>query len=126
MKTHRALIAVGMNGTRVVLATDSERITWETEEISDSAEDLGIPDGPAGAELYLFEGEPHTYLSGPDYHEETDWRGSTRAVTMEELPALLAMEAPMIECPECSKAGGADKPVYHFPPACLPETEADQ
>ena len=24
----------------------------------------------------------------------------------------------MIYCHECSKAGGADKPVYHLPPVC--------
>jgi hypothetical protein len=24
----------------------------------------------------------------------------------------------MIECPACSRAGGADRPVYHTPPTC--------
>lgn len=28
------------------------------------------------------------------------------------------VERDCVECPECSKAGGADRPVYHLPPVC--------
>ncbi len=28
----------------------------------------------------------------------------------------------LIECPACSKAGGADRPVFHMPPICKEPT----
>jgi hypothetical protein len=44
--------------------------------------------------------------------------GGSEATIIEQADG--ALELLMIECRECSIAGGADRAVFHLPPACKP------
>jgi hypothetical protein len=97
----RALIALGMlNHHGLVLATDSPWLASDIDGINDFADDLGLDTrGANGPGLFLWEGTAKTVCSnGPDgYEPETQYDGTIRTVTMEEVPGLLAMKAPKPE-----------------------------
>lgn len=95
----RALIAVSVRGVPVVLATDSIWIANDCEEVSDSAEDIGLADAkdcPTPG-LYLWEGTGKVVNDGtydgppePTIHYE----GTLRPVKPEEVAELYAMVPP--------------------------------
>lgn len=94
----RALIAYGLRGSAIILATDNADLARETDAVSDGAEDCGLTaDGNERAGLYLFEGEGtwrvHVGFEG-DKDVELEWEGTERPVLPHELPALLALAPP--------------------------------
>ena len=92
----RALIAVGLGGSAVVVATDGRWIAADIDSISDGAEDIGL-DYPSGPGLWLWEGEGREALSGPpDEPDEiaVEYEGRLRRVEPHEAAALLAMTPP--------------------------------
>lgn len=92
--TERAMIAKGIGGTEVILATDGPWIASDVENINDCNLDVGLCSLPDTPGLYLFTGTAKTYVSGPNYEPETDWSGCVRPVKPEEVAELLAMEPP--------------------------------
>lgn len=95
--TERALIAVGLSGSAAVVATDGDWIGTDVDNISDSADDVGLnyPSGRPG--LYLWTGTGRLVdNSAPDmpYEPDVEYSGTFRPVRPDELPELLAMEPP--------------------------------
>lgn len=91
----RALIAIGMAETAIVVATDSQILANDMESINDRTEELGL--GIAGGHppgLYLWTGTQGEYCSGPDYVTEYEYVGKLREADINELQELLAMEPP--------------------------------
>ena len=97
----RVLIACGISGTEVILATDGPWVSCEMDNINDLCEQT-IGDGwtygmPPG--LYLLEitakiKSHMDTIDGPG-EPECEWDGGTcRAVKPEELAELLAMKPP--------------------------------
>lgn len=97
----RALVAVGITGTAVVVATDSPLLKFECEEISGHCDDLGLGRWDESG-LFLWEGIASFYARGPNYESDTEYAGAARAVTPEELADLLAMTPPRT-CVLCGK-----------------------
>lgn len=93
----KALIAYGMNGTAVVIATDNRWLAEEIDNIpSDGGEDLGLTaDGNEKAGLWLFEGEG-TWIVSHDQEGfkdvDLEWEGTEVQAKTEDLPALLSMK----------------------------------
>lgn len=94
----RALLAVGLNNTVIVIATDSLWLAMETEQISDSADDLGIDtlDLAGHSGIWLWEGRLSNDVrySGDTYEPETSYDGMLRVPSFGELPDLLMMTPP--------------------------------
>jgi hypothetical protein len=123
-QVERALLARGLHGSMIVIATNGPWLNSDIENgPGDCVEDLGLI-GPKECQepgLYLWEGTGKIYYSGPDYEPDSSYTGTVRPVTMEELPALLAMEPPSIICHECSQANGIE--TSHAPPQCPEDRE---
>jgi hypothetical protein len=98
----RAVIAVGLKGTAVVVAHDSDWLAADMDGINDMADDLGLDteDGPG---LFLWEGEGRIVYFGLEESCETRYAGKCRRVLPAELSGLLAMKPPM--CPACGGSG---------------------
>lgn len=94
----RVLIACGMKGTEVILATDGPWVASEIDNINDICEQTigegwahGMPPG-----LYLLDitAEVHGEMMMDGVEPECQWDGTCRAVKPEELSMLLAMQPP--------------------------------
>ncbi len=91
--TERALIAVGMKGTAIVLSTDGPWLAFDVEEISSYVDDIGLCDVPEEPGLYLFEGKAHSVrYSDGDFN--TTWTGTVSHVSPAQVLDLLAMRPP--------------------------------
>ncbi len=103
-KIERALIAIDQRGIPIILATDGEWLAADCENISTSAEDVGLCDGrhdfPEGPGLYLFTGQRVINSCGPEYEPEVEWEGTIRSVSLDEIDALYAMKPPEPPFPE--------------------------
>lgn len=113
----KALIAIGMDATAIVVATDSGWLASDIEAISDDAGELGIELPPlAEPGLYLWEGE---ISEGTTYDLEqvsllssgTEYEGTLRSVATEELTTLLAIRPPIV-CTNCHKKTPYDEKCY--------------
>ena len=125
-KPERALLARGLNGTIIVIATDSWGLTIDIECVgSDADADLGIVEAKEcpTTGLYLWEGGWHKEMGRSLDGDEpyTAYVGKVRPTTREELPVLLAMQPEKILCHECSKFN--EEEVRHIPPQCAPMKE---
>lgn len=103
-KTERALIAVDIRGTPVILATDGAWIGNDCENFTADAEELGIilPGKVPPRGLYLWTGTGTMVNHGAwDEPEELEpeYTGTLRPVLPEEIAELYAMEPP--ESPAC-------------------------
>ena len=83
----RALIAVGLRGISVIVATDGQWISryW------DGAEQIRLPHK---AGLYLWTGRARVPAHAPGETAHIEWDGATREVEPQELAELLKMEPP--------------------------------
>jgi len=52
-------------------------------------------------------------------HEPNPTQTADRIISLKGLAEEDIVKEDSIECPACSKAGGADIPVHHLPPVCL-------
>ncbi len=98
---HRALIALDVSGTAIVLATDSRCIAGDAEAIGTTcAEDIGLcSNRKVGPGLWLWEGVVQHYPRGESYDDTIEYNGTLRAVTnMVEAVELFTMAPP--ETPE--------------------------
>ena len=96
-KMERALIAVGLHGHMVLLATDGPWIANDADAISPNPEDIGIDPLPSERGIYLWEGVgemvSYSIQDGCDPPEPA-YSGTIRRVRPEELECLLKMEPP--------------------------------
>jgi hypothetical protein len=88
----KALVAFGVNGTGVVVSTDSPGLTYDLDEINDLTGDLGFPDGPAEG-LFLFEGVRKVIVDVFGDHD-CEYVGAYRTVLPDEWKGLLEMVPP--------------------------------
>lgn len=100
MSKERALIGTDQRGVPIVLATDGESIGFDCEEISTSAEDVGLAvvNDVSQPGLYLWEGtakivDPGGSWMGPS-EPYTQYKGTLRPVLPEEVASLYAMTPP--------------------------------
>lgn len=95
----RVLLAFGLRGTAIVLATDNADLAEEISNIpSDRAEDLGVEaDGNEPPGVYLFEGEG-VWCTYRDFEgcsdAQLEFSGTTRPVSPSELEKLLVIRPP--------------------------------
>lgn len=94
----RALIAWGMEGRGVILATDGAFVGWEIENgYAGELVDELVGDDPDGAGMYLWEGygewSTHMTLDG-ESEPELYWDGTIRRVPFEEAVKLMEMIQP--------------------------------
>lgn len=117
-ETVRALIAVGRGGAAVVLATDSRRLDFDIDAISDACDDLGI-ESPRDRGLWLFEGvaKDTVHVGSEGYEPGTEYEGRCRRPDAAELPALLEMEPPEV-CAVCGKPATDNYPDADGEPSC--------
>lgn len=97
-KPHKAriLIALGLCGAGIILATDSEWVSEEVSMISNNIDDIGIsisPEHDAPA-LVLWEGDLKVVCYNPEDGGETEYDGECRSVHGLELAQLLDMHPP--------------------------------
>lgn len=93
--THRAIeraVVVSGGKNAVVIAISGRAFEYEIDACGNNAEDLGLPDPPAG--ISIFEGSLHVW--GPSHEGEYDseWRGEYREPTSQELVAIRDGECP--------------------------------
>ncbi len=124
-KPMRALIGHDVRGALTVLATDSQQIAFDCDELSSCCEDIGLASINSCPErgLWLWEGTARVenvagYFDPPEYG--TVYDGTFRRVEPSEVAALYAMqwpepadgfdEPPTNEfCIECGASGGCDR-----------------
>ena len=108
----RALLAHSMNGTTVVLATDSDWIANDVQDISAYTDDIGLESPDAGQEagFFLWEGEGRLVANhvGEGVYDlpEPEYRGTLRRVSGAEAEVLLNMAPP--EPPEVTQGWTAE------------------
>lgn len=93
----RILLAVGMDGVGIVLATDSAGVAYLVDAASNNTDDLGIAH-PEDAGVYLWEGTLHAWKdpdtwNGPGEHSHEFAGGCTR-LEFDRLDELLDMAPP--------------------------------
>lgn len=93
---HRALIGTDQRGIPIVLATDSDWISFDCEVISTGVEDIGLggPEDFPEPGLYLFEGRAENVIGGTwdgPPEPETVYTGTIRKVGPEEVAELYRM-----------------------------------
>jgi len=91
----RILVAIGVKGKGVVLATDSDWVGMDIENLSDDVDEVGPGvDKDMEPGIYLWEGTMKMVLEGCPWDGQ-EWelhhKGDYRPVKPEELTELLAM-----------------------------------
>lgn len=84
----RVLLASGIGGVAIIMATDSEWVASDIAYVGSSPVDIGI-DEPRLPGLWLWEGE--LTVTVYDNEPETNYEGRLSQVLPSEYPALLAM-----------------------------------
>lgn len=94
----RVLLATSMDcGETIVIATDSDWVGWDVENINSCADDLGIHPLPDSPGIWLWEGKAELWSQQTIDHidpPEPEYTGTVRRVVPEELPELLTMVPP--------------------------------
>ena len=97
MAPYRAniLIAIGIKGRGLILATDSDYVEQEMRDIGDDPDELGIlsPSDYDSAGIYLWTGTLQ-YVADGLGSGGTEYDGELRLIACGELPDLLAMVPP--------------------------------
>ena len=115
----RAVVAAGVAGTGVVVATDSAWLAHDIENMSDEIDDIGL-DHPPGPGVWLWEGSGKLAPGGPadePGEQVPEYAGRYRAVEPHELAGLLALEPPE-ECAVCGKPAAGHYPDADGEPSC--------